>query len=145
MNEAMKVNISKDYPVKLVDALKLLHSMKEGDKFQFQWGSKLTVKDSFDTVVLLFDRGKKKLEISTLKYKEAGFRVFALKVSPTVNLDTFELSLTVLSLWRIIFERIANSENASVFTYKYGSKKFRLNEARKSEYDSSLKIPNGIK
>lgn len=125
----MVVNLSKDYPIKLVDALRLIHSMKEGDSFQFHWGQRVTPKDAHNTVVLLFDRGKRKLEISTQKYKEAGFKVFALKVSPTESLDTFELSLTILSIWKVIFEKINSVNSASVFTYRYGSRKLRLKQA----------------
>jgi len=125
----MVVNLSKDYPMRLVHALKVIHSMKEGDRYEFHWGKRVTVEDASNTVVLLLDRGKRKLEISTQKYQEAGFKVFALKVSPNESLDTFELSLTVLSIWKAIFEKISAVDSPSVFTYKYGAKRLRLVQA----------------
>jgi len=125
----MQICIAQNYPKNLVSALSLIHQIDTSTSdIQIVSDKPLTVSDSSSTVVFLFDKGKRNLDITTENYFKMGFRVFAFKMSSAETLNPFELSLTVLGLWRRMLNEIRGSKFPFVITYTYKGK--ALNKAK---------------
>jgi hypothetical protein len=125
----MQICLEQNYPKNLVLALELVHKVDISTKdIKVFWDKKLTEQDSASTIVFLFDRGKRNIEFTTTQYFEKGFRVFAFKMTTADSLNPFELSLTVLGLWRKVINIIY--ENKDPFVYTYGYKQMKLNKVK---------------
>jgi hypothetical protein len=122
----MQICLEQNYPKNLVLALELIHKIDISAKdIEIYWDKKLTDADAKSTIVFLFDKGKRNLDITTERYFEKGFRVIAFKMPETFT--PFELSLTVLSLWRKILDAIQKAESPFVITYRYkGTKLYKI-------------------
>ena len=119
----MQICLEQNYPKNLVSALQLIHKINSSSQdIQIHWDKKLTESDSATTVVFLFDRGKRNLDLTTEWYYEKGFKVFAFKSSSADKLNPFELSLTILGMWRKILGIINVTKSPFVVTYTYQGK-----------------------
>lgn len=122
----MNIYFDRNYPKNLVKALDLIHSIYPTDTYNIIWGDKvLSELDKDQTVVFLFDRAKKGIEITTELHYEDGYRIFAFMTRTTEKTDLFRLSLRVLTLWKKILGRIKEENNPFIFTYGYKSKRLR--------------------
>jgi hypothetical protein len=116
----MEICLEQNYPKNLVLALELIHKIDfSTNDVKIHWDKKLSEDDSSSTVVFLFDKGKRNLDFTTEQYFEKGFKVFAFKMATADALNPFELSLTVLSLWKKIVAAIKEEKSAFVYTYGY--------------------------
>jgi hypothetical protein len=125
----MQICLEQNYPKNLVAALELLHKIDISTKdVKIHWDKKLTEQDSDSTVVFIFDKGKRTLDFTTEQYFEKGFRVFAFKMATADTLNPFELSLTVLGLWRRVMNIINEEKRPFIYTYSY--KGTRMNKKK---------------
>lgn len=125
----MQICLEQNYPKNLVLALELIHKVDISTKdIKIHWDKKLTETDADSSVVFIFDKGKRALDFTTEQYFEKGFRVFAFKMATADSLNPFELSLTVLGLWRKVINII--DEEKRPFIYTYGYKALRLNKKK---------------
>lgn len=119
----MQICLEQNYPKNLVLALQLIHKIDPSSQdIQIYWDKALTEADSTTTVVFLFDKGKRNIDLTTEWYYEKGFRVFAFKLSSVDKLDPFQLSLTILRIWRKVLGIIKGTESPFVVTYTYQGK-----------------------
>jgi hypothetical protein len=72
-----------------------------------------------DSVVFLFDRSKKGIDIVTEKHFEAGYKVFAFRLNSVKKIDLYHLSMTVITLWPKILKTLTIEPNPFIFTYSY--------------------------
>jgi hypothetical protein len=121
----MKVLFDRNYPKYLLDALQLIHKLDTAQLYNIRYWEKQDENETNNPVVFILDRGKRGLDITTLKHYEAGYRVFAFKLPGKQKIDLFNFSLTVLSLWPKVLETVKAEERPFVFTYKYGGRKLR--------------------
>lgn len=122
----MYIYLDPNYPKNLAKALKFLHDISPSDDFEIIWGSrKLSELDNNQTVVFLFDRSKKGVEITTELHYKDGYRVFAFMTRTTDKTDLFHLSLRVLTLWNKILDVIAEKKKPFVYTYGYKENRVR--------------------
>lgn len=121
----MNVLFDKNYPKYLVDALQLIHKLDTQHLYRICYWEKKNEKSKDNPIVFILDRGKKGLDITTMKHYEAGYRVFAFKLNSTQKIDLFNFSLTVLNLWPKVLEAVKVEESPFIYTYKYGGRKLR--------------------
>lgn len=125
----MQICLEQNYPKNLVLALQSIHKIDISNSgVQILWNKPLTEEDSKSTIVFLFDKGKRNLDFTTQEYFAKGFRVFAFKMATADKINPFDLSLTVLSLWRKVLSVI--QEEQSPFVYTYGYKGFKLSKIK---------------
>lgn len=125
----MQICFDKNYPEHLVKALQMIHSMQTQEQCEFHWGKKINDEDYPETVVFLFDRKRRGLDVTTEKYFEIGFRVFAFKATLPEKLSLFELALTVFSIWPKVIE-IINNRQKEAFVYVYSYKRKWLKKVK---------------
>jgi hypothetical protein len=123
-----RVYLDSNYPKNLVEALKLIHGLQSIQKYDIARTQEFDDSTALNTVVFLFDRSKKDIEIVTEKHFDAGYKVFAFKSNSTEKIDLFQLSLAILNLWPKMLNVIDSESKPFVFTYKYDGKK--LSKAR---------------
>lgn len=121
----MQIHIDQNYPRNLAEALKILHAMQGTEKVEILWNSDLSKVDSKNSIIFLFDTGRKSLDIATEIHFRAGYRVVAFRRHSTKNFDFFNLSLTVLRLWPQFIEEVIEEKQPYVFAYRYRSKKMK--------------------
>lgn len=124
----MEICLEKNYPKHLVSALELIHKLDASHAVNIIHDKDLTEKDAPKTIVFLFDRSKRSLDITTEKYFEMGFRIFAFKIATADKLNLFELSLTVLTLWKKVIQIIRNENTPFIYTFGYA--RARLNRVK---------------
>ncbi|MEZ2338557.1 hypothetical protein AB6735_23115 [Mucilaginibacter sp. RCC_168] len=114
----IKVYLDTQYPKNLAEGLVLLHQMQIPEEIKIIRTSDFEDADA-NSVVFLFDRTKKGIDIITERHYEEGYKVFAFKSRLVAKVDIFQLSLSVLSLWPKILHTIHSEASPFVFTYKY--------------------------
>lgn len=121
----MQILFQPGHPKSLIEALQLIHKLNKKDSYKIDlWEKQLNEIKFKNPVVFLFDNSKKKPEITTLKYFEDGYKVFAFKM-PKEKLDFFDFSLTILNLWPKVLEAIKVEDKPFVYTYKCGGKRLK--------------------
>ncbi len=120
----MKVLFDANYPKYLVNALQLVHQLDTKELFAISYWQK-EQQTSEDSVVFIFDRSKKGLDITTLKCYEAGYKVFAFKLPAKEKIDLFNFSLTVLNIWPKVLETVTDKQKPFIYTYRYGGRKLK--------------------
>jgi hypothetical protein len=116
----IRVYLDTQYPKNLADGLSLLHQMQYPKEFEIIRTNNFEDADT-NSVVFLFDRTKKGIDLITEKHYEEGYKVFAFKSRLVPKVDIFQLSLSVLSLWPKIVDTITSDNNPFIFTYKYSN------------------------
>ncbi len=114
--------LDNNYPKNLAEALRLIHALQRPQEYEIVRTQDLKEADTDNSVLFLFDRSKKGLDIVTEKHFEAGYRVFAFKLNSTDKINFFDLSLSLLRLWPRILEAIVGETEPFVFTYNYNGK-----------------------
>jgi len=118
----MRVYLDNNYPKNLAEALQLIHGLQYPRKFEIIRTQQFDESDITNSVVFLFDRSKKGLDIVTEKHYESGYKIFAFKSHSTDKIDLFELSLCILKLWPRILTTIVEETEPYVYTYNYNGK-----------------------
>ncbi len=118
----MRVYLDTNYPKNLAEALQLIHDLQYPKSVEIIRTQKFEESDISNSVVFLFDRSKKGLDVVTEKHYEAGYKVFAFKLSSTDRIKFFELSLSILRLWPRILYTIEQETEPFIFTYTYNGK-----------------------
>jgi len=118
----MRVYLDTNYPKNLAEALRLIHAMQLSSTVEIIRTQDIKEVETSNSVLFLFDRSKKGLDIVTEKHFEAGYRVFAFKLNSTEKINFFDLSLSLLRLWPKILEEINADTQPFVFTYNYNGK-----------------------
>ena len=118
----MKLYLDTNYPKNLAEALQLIHKLETPQNFEILRTQQFDENDASNSVVFLFDRSKRGIDIVTEKHYKAGYKVIAFKLSSTARIDFFQLSLTTLKLWPKILNTITEESNAFIFTYSYNGK-----------------------
>lgn len=118
----MKLYLDTNYPKNLAEALQLIHKLETPQNFEVIRTQQFDENDISNSVVFLFDRSKRGIDIVTEKHYKAGYKVIAFKLSSTARIDFFQLSLTTLKLWPKILNIITEENNAFIFTYSYNGK-----------------------
>lgn len=114
----IKVYLDTQYPKNLAEGLILLHQMQSPKEFEIIRTSDFEDADA-NSVVFLFDRTKRGIDIITEKHYADGYKVFAFKSRLVAKVDIFQLSISVLSLWPKILHTINSEARPFIFTYKY--------------------------
>jgi hypothetical protein len=114
----IKVYLDTQYPKNLAEALSLLHQMQQTKEFEIIRTNRFEDADA-NSVVFLFDRTKKGIDLITEKHYDEGYKVFAFKSRLVQKVDIFQLSLSVLNLWPKIMHTICSESSPFIFTYKY--------------------------
>ncbi|GAC1314262.1 MAG: hypothetical protein NVSMB24_38670 [Mucilaginibacter sp.] len=112
----LKVYLDNNYPKNLVYALQAVHQLQYPKKLEI---IRTTLFNEQESVVFIFDKSKKGIDIVTEKHYDAGYRVFAFKFYPDERLDLFKFSLSMLQLWPKIIEVIEENASPFVVTYRY--------------------------
>lgn len=121
----MQILFQPGHPKYLIEALQLIHKLNKKDAYKIALFEKQLNEIKFkNPVVFLFDSGKKKPEITTIKYFEDGYKVFAFKYSKE-PMNMFDFSLTILNLWPKVLEVIKVENKPFVYTYKCGGKRLK--------------------
>lgn len=115
-----------NYPKNLAEALILIHKLETPQNFEVIRTQQFDENDISNSVVFLFDRSKRGIDIVTEKHYQAGYKVIAFKLSSTARIDFFKLSLTTLKLWPKILNTIAETSNPFIFTYSYKGKTLNM-------------------
>jgi len=118
----MKLYLDTNYPKNLAEALQLIHKLETPQNFEVIRTQQFDENDASNSVVFLFDRSKRGIDIITEKHYKAGYKVIAFKLSSTARIDFFQLSLTTLKLWPKILNKIAETNTPFIFTYSYNGK-----------------------
>jgi hypothetical protein len=118
----MRVYLDNNYPKNLAEALQLLHRLQVPQDFEIVRTQHFDETNIDNSVVFLFDRSKKGIDIVTEKHFEAGYKVIAFKISSTDTIDFFKLSLITLKLWPNILDLIGQVKEPFIFTYNYKGK-----------------------
>lgn len=118
----MKLYLDTNYPKNLAEALQLIHKLETPQNFEIIRTQQLDENDPSNSVVFLFDRSKRGIDIVTEKHYQAGYKVIAFKLSSTDRIDFFQLSLTTLKLWPKILNKITETNTPFIFTYSYNGK-----------------------
>ena len=124
----MVVYLDNNYPKNLAEALRLLHELQQPQDFEIIRTQDIENVDVKNSVIFLFDKSKKGLDIITDKHFEAGFKVFAFKLNSTDAINFFQLTLMTLRLWPKVLYTINEENNPFVYTFNYnGNVLQRLN------------------
>lgn len=115
----MRLYLDTNYPKNLTEALRLIHETQQPAEYEIIRTQSFDESDVHQTVVFLFDKSKKGIDVVTQKHFEFGYRVFALKITSKERFDFFELSLTIIRMWPKILDTIKSEKNPFVFTYNY--------------------------
>ena len=115
-----KVYLDINYPKNLVTALQLVHQLQNPPQLDISRTAHFEESGN-DSVVFLFDRSKKGIDIVTEKHFEAGYKVFAFRLNSVDKIDLYQLSLTVITLWPKILKTLNGETQPFVFTYNYTS------------------------
>lgn len=115
----MVVYLDPNYPKNLEEALRLLHKLQDPQEYEIVRTQDIKKADTQNSVIFLFDRGKKGIEIVTDKHFESGYRVFAFKSNSTKKIDLFQLALMTLRLWPKVLDAINEEKNPFVYTFTY--------------------------
>jgi len=115
----MIVYLDTNYPKNLVEALRLLHDLQEPREYEIIRTQDIRKADIQNSVIFLFDRSKKGIEIVTDKHFESGYRVFAFKTNSTNGINLFRLTLMTLRLWPKVLDTINEEKNPFVYTFTY--------------------------
>jgi hypothetical protein len=119
----IKVYLDTQYPKNLAEALELLHQMQYPKQYEIVRTANFEDAIIENSVLFLFDRTKKGIDIITEKHFNDGYKIFAFKNNLVPKFDIFQLSVSVLNLWPRIMDAINSENDPFVFTYKYyGSK-----------------------
>ncbi len=121
----LKVYLDNNYPKNLAEGLQLVHKLQHPIDYEIIRTQHYDKNDIDNSIVFLFDRSKKGLDIITEKHFEAGYKVFAFKLSSTDRIDLFQLSLITYKFWSKILETISLEVKPFVFTYNYKGKKLK--------------------
>lgn len=121
----MQIHIDQNYPRHLAEALKSLHTMQRADTVEIFWNSDMSKVDVKNSVIFLFDNGRRELDIATDLHYKAGYKVVVFTRHSTKYYNFFNLSLTVLRLWPQFIEEVITEEQPYVFAYRYRSKKLK--------------------
>jgi len=113
-----KVYLDINYPKNLVTALQLVHQLQNPPQLDILRTAHFEGSGS-DSVVFLFDRSKKGIDIVTEKHFEAGYKVFAFRLNSVDKIDLYQLSMTVITLWPKILKTLNNESSPFIFTYNY--------------------------
>lgn len=119
-----KVYLNINYPKNLVTALQLIHQLQNPMQLDISRAMHFDDPDD-DTVVFLFDRSKKGIDIVTEKHFEAGYKVFAFRLNSIDKIDLFQLSMTVITLWPKVVETLSTESSPFIFTYNYSGKNLK--------------------
>jgi hypothetical protein len=123
----MKVYLDTNYPKNLAEALQLIHNLQEPKEVDVIRSQQLDENNESDSVVFLFDRSKRGLDITTEKHFEAGYKVFAFRLSSTEKINLYRLCLVTLKLWPKFLETIASINKPFITVYNYnGNAKIKL-------------------
>lgn len=115
----MVVYLDTNYPKNLVEALKLLHELQEPREYEIVRTQDIKKADIQNSVIFLFDRSKKGIEIVTDKHFESGYKVFAFKTNSTNGINLFRLTLMTLRIWPKVLDTINEEKNPFVYTFTY--------------------------
>lgn len=113
------VYLHNNYPKNLAEALQLLHNLQFPKQFEIVRTGHFSDEIPPGSVLFLFDRNKKGIDIITEKHFEAGHKIFAFKQNLVQRFDFFRLTLTVLHFWPKIIKVIKEEEQPFIITYKY--------------------------
>ena len=114
--DSMKVYLDTNYPKNLAEALQLIHELQRPAKYEIIRTQQF---DEIESVVFLFDRSKRGLDIVTEKHYKAGYKVIAFKLASTESIDLFKLSISTLKLWPTILNIITGANKPFILTYSY--------------------------
>lgn len=115
----MVVYLDNNYPKNLAEALRLLHELQQPQDFKIIRTQDIENVDVKDSVLFIFDKSKKGLDIVTDKHFEAGFKVFAFKSRSTNAINFFRFSIMTLHLWPKVLNAINEENNPFVYTFNY--------------------------
>lgn len=115
----MNIYFDHNYPKDLVTALQVLHSMELNQNHSLYWDDKFDDIDKDNSVVFIFDRAKKNIEITTDKQFQSGYKIFAFRSSSTNVINDFDFSLHLMHQWSKILNIIEEERTPFVFTFTY--------------------------
>lgn len=119
----MVVYLDNNYPKNLAEALKLLHELQQPQDYKIIRTQNIENVDVKNSVLFLFDKSKKGLDIVTDKHFEAGFKVFAFKLNSTDAINFFQLTLMTLRLWPKVLYTLNEENKPFVYTFNYNGQR----------------------
>lgn len=115
----MVIYFDTNYPKNLAEALRLLHDIQVPQEIKIIRTQDLKKVDVQNSVLFLFDKSKKGIDIVTGKHFEAGFKVFAFRTKSTKAINFFRFSVMTLHLWPKILNTLSEEHNPFVYTFNY--------------------------
>ena len=118
----MEVYFDTNYPKNLAEALRLLHELDDTKHFNIIRTKNIENIDKENSVIFLFDKSKRGLDIATDKHFEDGYKIFAFKLSSTDGINFFQLTLMTMKIWPKILNRIIEEAEPFVYTFNYNGR-----------------------
>ena len=125
----MDILFDRHHPKNLIEAIRLVQNLDTSDIHNLSfYDSAIKDEDLKNPILLRVDKNKRGIEPVTEILYENGFRVILLKFPAEQDLDIFDLSLTVISLWPKILSLLKEKQHP--FIYKCNGYLGKLTKVR---------------